>query len=95
MGWPSAECEASPQRGSTHSRLRKDLVNLNKALIKWLAHEEIGVLTRAKLMERIQTSAAARQLRETHGDRFRREEFERLALDRAIAVRLKNSLAQS
>jgi len=92
---PSAECEASPQTGSTHSRLRKDLVNLNKAVIKWLGHEEIGVLTRAKLMERIRTSTAARQLCEAHGDRFRREEFECLALNRAIAARLKNSLAQS
>ncbi|CAK0797181.1 unnamed protein product, partial [Prorocentrum cordatum] len=93
--WPSAECDASPQKGSTHSRLRKDLINLNKAVIKWLAHEEIGVLTRAKLRERIRTSTAARSLCEAHGDRFRRGEFECLALDRAIAARMKSSLAQS
>ena len=92
--WPSAECEAVPQSGSTHSRLRKDLVNLNKAVIKWLGHEEIGVLTRAKLMERIRASAAARGLCETHGDRFRKEEFVNLALDRALAARTKSKLAE-
>lgn len=93
LEWPSAEREAVPQGGSTHSRLRKDLVNLNKAVIKWLTHEEIGVLSRAKLMERIGTSSAARGLCETYGDRFRKDEFVNLALDRALAARMKSKLA--
>merc|ERR1719464_275220 len=91
----SAEGEAAAQGGSTHSRLRKDLVNLNKAVVKWLAHEEIGVLTRAKLMERIRTSAAARRLREAHGDGFQEEKFAHQALDRATEARARASAAKS
>lgn len=91
----SAEGEAAPQGGSTHSRLRKDLVNLNKAVVKWLAHEEIGVLTRAKLMERIRTSAAARRLREAHGDGFQEEKFAHQALDRATEARAREGAPKS
>jgi len=85
--------EAHPRHGSGHSRLRKDLVNLNKAVVKWMDHEEIGLLTRSKLMGRIRTSAAARHLRETHGADFQEEAFICQALERATAARAKKKSA--
>jgi len=89
-----AKQEIDPHRGSGHSRLRKDLVNLNKAVVKWMGHEEIGVLTRSKLMDRIRTSAAAQQLREVCGTDFREEAFVCQALDRATATRAKRKSAK-
>lgn len=87
----AGEPQAAEQGWSSHSRLRKDLANLNKAVVKWLGHEEIGVLTRARLEERIRTSAAARALAEAHGRAFREEEFVRQALDRAVSSRAESN----
>jgi len=81
--------EIDPHCGSGHSRLRNDLVNLNKAVVKWMGHEEIGVLTRSKLMVRIRTSAAAQQLREMHGAEFREEVFVCQTVEGAMAARAK------
>jgi len=81
--------EKDARCGSGHSRLRKDLVNLNKAVVKWIGHVEIGVLTRSKLTDRIRTSAAARHLREAHGAEFQEEAFVCQALERATVARAK------
>jgi len=68
--------------GSGHSRFRKDLVNLNKSVAKWLAQEASGYLTRDELSHRICDSSAAKCLRARHGARFREADFVRDAIAR-------------
>jgi hypothetical protein len=46
-----------------HSRFRKDLVNLNKAVPKWLKQEECGTITRSMIIERILRSPPAQHLK--------------------------------
>jgi len=60
---------------SGHSRLRKDLVNLNKSIAKWLAQEASGHMTRGELHRRISASSAAKLLRACHGAHFREADF--------------------
>jgi ATPase subunit of ABC transporter with duplicated ATPase domains len=67
-----------PQSGhkeGRHSRLRKDIVNLNKAVKKWLRKEEQGDMTRAQVIENVMDSVVARKLRETHGEAFEEVQF--------------------
>jgi hypothetical protein len=70
-------------KASNHSRLRKDLVNLNKGVAKWLAKEGEGLLTRDDVFQRIRSSAAARHLAETHEGAYQEMEFIQNAITRA------------
>jgi len=75
------DCHAVEAAGSVggprsrHSRLHRDLKNLNKAVAKWLGQEERGELARDELVAKIKQSAAAQQLRFLHGDDFEEEGF--------------------
>jgi len=71
------------QRGR-RSRFRKDLVNLNKAVAKWLKKEAAGNHTRDETIEKISTSDVAKQLHLLHGSGFDEEEFVRSALGRHL-----------
>mmetsp|Transcript_71512 Transcript_71512/g.130402 ORF Transcript_71512/g.130402 Transcript_71512/m.130402 type:complete len:838 (+) Transcript_71512:103-2616(+) len=66
-----------------HSRFRKDLVNLNKAIVKWLRTEQSGLLGRSEVEDRIRNSVVACQLRAMHGDQFLENDFVQQALERA------------
>lgn len=68
--------------GSGHSRLRKDLVNLNKSVARWLAQEASGQLTRDELSRRVRDSSAAKRLRALHGAQFREVDFLRDTISR-------------
>lgn len=74
------------QGTSGHSRLRKDLVNLNKAVVKWLKMEKSGLVNRNQILDRIKNSVAACQLRAMHGDDFVENDFVQQALERATKV---------
>jgi ATPase subunit of ABC transporter with duplicated ATPase domains len=94
-GMPAFEClkfgctglpqidDVCTQGTSGHSRLRKDLVNLNKAVVKWLKTEKSGLLNRNQISDRIKNSVAACQLRAMHGDAFMEDDFVQQALERA------------
>lgn len=58
-----------------HSRLRKDLINLNKAVSKWIRKEKAGQMSKNQVIETIRGSNVLRNLRELHGTLFREEEF--------------------
>eukprot|EP00437_Effrenium_voratum_P056016 CAMPEP_0181531326 /NCGR_PEP_ID=MMETSP1110-20121109/72048_1 /TAXON_ID=174948 /ORGANISM="Symbiodinium sp., Strain CCMP421" /LENGTH=730 /DNA_ID=CAMNT_0023662403 /DNA_START=40 /DNA_END=2232 /DNA_ORIENTATION=+ len=67
--WEDLESNASTEAPEdigppTASRLRKDLVNLNKAAAKWADLERQGHLSQAELLERIRSSKAAAQLKQ-------------------------------
>eukprot|EP00445_Apocalathium_hangoei_P009342 CAMPEP_0203867398 /NCGR_PEP_ID=MMETSP0359-20131031/16494_1 /ASSEMBLY_ACC=CAM_ASM_000338 /TAXON_ID=268821 /ORGANISM="Scrippsiella Hangoei, Strain SHTV-5" /LENGTH=877 /DNA_ID=CAMNT_0050785625 /DNA_START=68 /DNA_END=2701 /DNA_ORIENTATION=- len=81
----------TPGGGSSHSRLRKDLVNLNKGVAKWLAQEAFGLLSSDQVTERIRESAAARHLSTLHGQEFKEDAFVRdvIARGRDAAERKK------
>lgn len=81
-----ARARPTVPRGSGHSRLRKDLVNLDRATSKWLRQERDGRLNLGELVERIRSSPAAQQLRTAHGQNFREEEFVEGVLARATAI---------
>jgi hypothetical protein len=66
-----------------HSRFRKDIVNLNKAVKKWLRQTEKGEIANHQLAERIKTSIVAQQLQALHGDQFDADRFVRDALQHA------------
>lgn len=66
-------------------QLRKDIANLEKSMAKWLAHEDIGVLSRAKLLEKIRSSIAMRKLAERNGAGFQHDAIAKLALQHASA----------
>merc|ERR1719313_1860759 len=57
------------------SRLRKDLVNLNKAVSKWSNKEKAGEMSKTQVLEAIRASRVLRELREVHGTLFREDEF--------------------
>merc|ERR1712039_1020005 len=58
-----------------HSRFRKDLINLSKAVSRWLKQEERGAITRTKIVGRILGSPAAQHLKDIHGNEFQEERF--------------------
>jgi ATPase subunit of ABC transporter with duplicated ATPase domains len=58
-----------------HSRFRKDLVNLNKAVARWVRQEETGSISHSELLERITKSPVVRSLRSSQGSGFREQEF--------------------
>lgn len=66
------EAERKPGR---HSRLRKDIVNLNKAVKKWLKQEADREIEHHEVVERISKSLVARQLQSLHGDKFDQGRF--------------------
>jgi ATPase subunit of ABC transporter with duplicated ATPase domains len=73
--------------GGRHSRLRKDLVNLNKAVSKWIQKEKTGEMSKIQVLEAIRASRVLRELREVHGTLFREDEFiEKLYLQRHTAA---------
>jgi hypothetical protein len=63
-----------------HSRFRKDLVNLNKAVIKWLRQESQGEMRESQVADRIRNSSVAQQLRALHGQEFDEDLFVQNAL---------------
>jgi hypothetical protein len=80
-----ADAPGRPARGSGHSRLRKDLVNLDKAAAKWVRQERDGSMTLGELVDRVRRSPAAQHLRAAHGVGFREEAFVQEVLGRATA----------
>lgn len=58
-----------------HSRLRKDLVNLNKAVTKWLQQEDRGELSFDEILLKIKSSTVAHHLRACHGSDFQEDRF--------------------
>jgi len=66
-----------------HSRFRKDLVNLNKAVIKWLRQEDEGLISHLQVLERIKNSHVAVQLKDVHGQEFDEGTFVQDTLNRA------------
>jgi ATPase subunit of ABC transporter with duplicated ATPase domains len=83
---PNAQPEPEPEtRGSGHSRLRTDLINLNKAVAKWLKQESLGEISCSCVEQRIGSSVAARHLRERHGAMFREADFVRDVIAQAQA----------
>jgi len=65
----SAHCKGN------HSRFRKDLVNLNKAVARWVKQEQFGNITRCELEDRIKNSPVVRSLRSSKGSEFQEDEF--------------------
>merc|ERR1711988_473984 len=63
-----------------HSRFRKDLVNLNKAVIKWLRQECQGEMRESQVADSIRNSSVAQQLRALHGQEFDEDLFVQNAL---------------
>jgi len=84
---PAATSWEEVVSGCWCNQLQKDFANLEAAIAKWLAHEEIGVLTRAKLLAKIRTSAAMRRLAEREGECFQQEAFTAMALRHALIER--------
>lgn len=75
----------STDGGGNHSRFRKDLVNLNKAVSKWIQKEKKGEMTRDQVIETIRASKVLRHLRELHGAVFQEDEFiDKLYMQRDI-----------
>jgi hypothetical protein len=70
----------------THSRFRKDLVNLNKAVPKWLRQEEVGEVTHDQVLQNIKGSIVAQKLRQSHGDEFDESGFVQDVLARAAKL---------
>jgi hypothetical protein len=58
-----------------HSRLRKDLINLNKAVSKWIKKEKAGEMSENQVIATIRDSKVVRTLRDLHGTLFREDEF--------------------
>merc|ERR1712190_275347 len=79
---PTVELDAHGK----HSRFRKDLVNLNKAVIKWMRHEQKGQLKRTETEDRIKKSIVAQKLCAAHGPSFKLERFVAQAIERAVRV---------
>lgn len=69
-----------------HSRFRKDLVNLNKAVPKWLRQEEVGEITHDQVLQNIKGSIVAQKLRQSHGDEFDESGFVQDVLARAAKL---------
>jgi hypothetical protein len=74
--------DSQPREGS-HSRFRKDLVNLNKAIAKWIRQERSGEISYSKVIERIGDSRVAQHLSKLHGCEFDKDRFIQDALKRA------------
>lgn len=89
LGWQDKACAplSTSVSGSRHSRLRKDLVNLQKAVTKWMRQEVDGWMTLGEICDLIKGSPAAQHLREMHGAEFRSEEFVREVIERARRAR--------
>lgn len=58
-----------------HSRFRKDIVNFNKAVTKWLRQEQNGEIGHSEVLGRILNSTVAHKLRVVHGNRFDENQF--------------------
>jgi len=66
---------SSKGSGGHHSRFRKDLINLNKAVSKWIRKEKKGDMTKEQVIETIRESKVLRHLRDLHGALFKEDEF--------------------
>lgn len=73
-------------RRARQSRFRKDLINLNKAVPRWLKRVADGEMTHADMVTCISRSPVVRHLREVHGDEYNEEVFVREVLARAMAA---------
>merc|ERR1712050_741831 len=74
--------DATQCRGR-HSRLRKDLINLNKAVAKWLRQADIGTVAPSEISTRIMSSSAAKVLQGLHGENFDQVRFVQEVLERS------------
>lgn len=66
---------SSKEGGGHRSRLRKNLVNLNKAVSKWIRKEKAGEMSKSQVIETIRASKVLIELRHLHGPLFREDEF--------------------
>merc|ERR1712176_652060 len=90
----NVEALASPLKDAhiqhgRHSRFRKDLVNLNKAVTKRLEQEKCGGVDRSDLLEFVKNSSVARQLRQSKGEAFNEEQFILDVMSHASAKRVR------
>merc|ERR1712046_508333 len=68
---PQEACEQGPSsKQGRHGRLRKDIINLNKAVAKWFRQQAAGEMSEPQVLENIRHSRVARQLRALHGEAF-------------------------
>lgn len=67
-------------KNGKHSRFRKDLVNLNKAVERLRRREDNREVTHEEVLEFIRNSRVAQQLRELHGHDFHEDQFVQDAL---------------
>lgn len=81
-----AELDTLSPGKSGHSRQRKNLVNLNKAVVKWQKRVELGTLPYETMLERIRASPAAAHLQAVHKDGFEEGKFVQDVLQHTGAV---------
>lgn len=67
--------DGAESKARGHSRFRKDLVNLNKAVTKWMQQEDRGELSYAEILLRVKNSTVANHLRACHGSDFEEDRF--------------------
>jgi len=72
--------KGTEEKKGRHSRFRKDLVNFNKALKKWIRKEELGEVSNSQVQEYIRNSHVAEHLRDLHGQDFDEDKFVQDAL---------------
>merc|ERR1712232_1091469 len=74
VGPEIAEAGTLSSRGR-QSRFRKDLINLNKAVAKWLQQEDSGEISRDTLLDCIAKSPAVQHLRNRQSHNFDEHKF--------------------
>jgi ATPase subunit of ABC transporter with duplicated ATPase domains len=85
---PRKEKESRPESNrGRHSRLRKDLVNLNKAVAKWIRQKEHGEISNKQVLDNIKGSRVAQSLRASHVEGFDEDKFAQDALSHAAKSR--------
>lgn len=77
---PPKALKGTEEKKGRHSRFRKDLVNFNKALKKWIRKEELGEVSNSQVQEYIRNSHVAEHLRDLHGQDFDEDKFVQDAL---------------
>jgi len=82
---------AKPATKSGHSRVRKDLVNLNKAVARWLGEIAAQKLCIHQVEDRIRASPAAKQIALAHGSSYSESRFVSSVLKRARALEARKT----
>lgn len=73
--WDKESSTGARLKIGRHSRFRKDMVNFNKAVTKWLRQENKGEITHSLVLHKIVNSSVAQQLRVLHGPDFNEDRF--------------------